>query len=122
MWRFLVCFACSISITGPVFAGGADVVGVKVRQQGKGTYRFDVTLRHDDEGWDHYADRWQVVGKDGTVYASRVLAHPHVNEQPFTRSKSGVAIPSGISQVVIVAHDKVHGEKGKTMMVDLPDR
>ena len=122
MWRYLFCCVCLAATTSPVFAGGADVVDVKVRQQGEKTYRFEVTLRHDDEGWDHYADGWQVIGEDGTVYATRVLAHPHVNEQPFTRSKSGVVIPKGVSQVVIVAHDKVHGVGGKTRSVKLPGR
>ncbi|MFT5064884.1 MAG: hypothetical protein ACJAXK_000243 [Yoonia sp.] len=48
--------------------------------------RFDVTLSHPDTGWDHYADGWRVEDADGAVLGLRVLGHPHVNEQPFTRS------------------------------------
>ncbi len=45
-----------------------------------------VTLSHPDTGWDHYADGWEVIAADGNRLGLRVLAHPHVNEQPFTRS------------------------------------
>ncbi len=78
-------------------AGEADVVGAEARSSGGG-WSFDVTVRHADTGWEHYADAWRVVGPDGVVYGTRVLAHPHVNEQPFTRSLSGVMIPEGLGR------------------------
>ena len=105
-----------------LWAGQADVVDVNVRRTAPGTYSFDVTLRHADTGWDHYADQWDVTAPDGTVLGTRVIYHPHVDEQPFTRSLSNVAIPDGVKQVTIRAHDKVHGWGGKTMTMDLPGR
>ncbi|MEQ9488299.1 MAG: hypothetical protein RIM72_04790 [Alphaproteobacteria bacterium] len=102
-------------------AGEADVVGVEVHRQGDGAYRFDVTVRHDDEGWDHFADKWVVEDGDGAVLGERVLQHPHVNEQPFTRSLSGVSIPSGIDAVVIRAHDSVHEWGGAEKRVEIPE-
>lgn len=101
-------------------AGDVDVVGVKVTKSAPGVYRFDVTLRHEDTGWDHYADKWEVLGPDGTVLGERVLLHPHVDEQPFTRSAS-VRIPDGVTSVTVRGHDKVHGFSGKTVIVDLPE-
>lgn len=101
-------------------AGEADVVAVKAVATGAGVYRFDVTVRHGDEGWDHYADRWDVVAPDGTVLATRVLLHPHENEQPFARSLSGVEFPAAIGQVTVRANDKVHGLGGRTVTVALP--
>ncbi len=104
-------------------AGEADVVAVEVTAEASGTFGFAVTLRHADQGWEHYADRWDVVSADGsTVYGERVLHHPHVNEQPFTRSLGGIAIPAGVREVVIRAHDKRHGLGGATMKVTLPGR
>ena len=100
-------------------AGEADVVSARAELQ-SGKWRFDVTVRHDDTGWDHYADKWDVVGSDGTVYGTRVLAHPHENEQPFTRSLAGVDIPGTVSEVVLRAHDSVHGYGGKEFTVILP--
>ncbi|MCP5085558.1 MAG: hypothetical protein GY952_01945 [Rhodobacteraceae bacterium] len=82
------------------------------------TWRFDVTLRHDDTGWDHYADGWGVYTEDGAELGYRVLAHPHVNEQPFTRSLGGVEISGSVKRVVIVPRDSVHGV-GQEYPVDL---
>ncbi|WP_108819055.1 hypothetical protein [Pseudovibrio sp. Alg231-02] len=106
----------------PVLAGEADVVNVNVTPQAEGSYRFEVSVRHSDEGWDHYADAWEVLSEDGKVLAVRVLAHPHVEEQPFTRSLSGVQIPEGMSRVVVRARDSFHGYGGETVTVDLPGR
>lgn len=103
---------------GPGLAGEADVVAVEVRKEGGGQYRFDVTLRHADTGWDHYANAWEVVTPDGkTVLGTRTLFHPHVDEQPFTRSLSGVKIPAGVAEVIVRAKDSVHGFGGKEMTV-----
>ncbi len=96
------------------------MVNVKVQKRGSGVYSFAVTVRHGDTGWQHYADAWQVLGPDGAVLGTRVLAHPHVNEQPFTRSLSGVKIPANISKVRLRARDKVHGFGGAEVEVKLP--
>jgi hypothetical protein len=70
-----------------------------------GTWRFDVSILHPDTGWDHYADGWRVLDMAGNELGMRTLSHPHVNEQPFTRSLSGVEIPPGTTQVQIQARD-----------------
>ena len=118
--RLLVGMLSALAIAGPCRAGEVEVVAAKAVNQGDGTWRFQVTLRHADEGWNHYADRWEVVTRDGQVLGTRVLYHPHVDEQPFTRSLSGVRISPEISQVVVRAHDKVHGIGPQEMLVDLP--
>ncbi|RIA56130.1 hypothetical protein [Dichotomicrobium thermohalophilum] len=110
----------ALVVGGPVMAGEADVVDVEVAKQGDGTFRFDVTVRHADEGWDHYADRWDVLGPDGEVLGSRELLHPHVNEQPFTRSLMGVVIPADVEEVTLRAHDSVHELGGAEMRVAVP--
>jgi len=109
-----------LSSLTPAHAGEADVVNVEVKKLGNGTYQFDVTVSHKDEGWKHYANKWDVVGPDGTVIGTRTLYHPHVEEQPFTRSLSGVKIPKGITKVTVRAHDLVHEYGGKVVTVTLP--
>ena len=104
----------------PVAAGEADVVGAEAAQESDGTWRFSVTVRHGDTGWDHYADRWQVETPEGRVLGTRVLLHPHENEQPFTRSLGGVVIPPEVTEVVIRAHDSLHGDGGATLTLTLP--
>jgi hypothetical protein len=100
-------------------AGMADVLDVEADATGGGTWRFSVTVRHDDTGWDHYADQWQVLAPDGTVLGTRTLHHPHVDEQPFTRSLSGVSVPDDVDRVTVRARDSVHGHGGVTVTVDL---
>ena len=105
-------------LAAPATAGEADVIEARATNTGK-TWRFDVTVRHGDTGWDHYADAWRVVAPDGTVLGTRTLFHPHVDEQPFTRSLAGVAVPAGVTTVTIESHDKVHGWGGKKVEVQL---
>jgi hypothetical protein len=102
------------------FAGKADVIAAEAIAESTGTYRFVVTIRSDDTGWDKYADKWDVVAPDGTVLGTRVLAHPHEDEQPFTRDLSGVKIPASISDVTIRAHDKVEGYGGAELKIKVP--
>jgi hypothetical protein len=101
-------------------AGEADVIGVEVKKIGENTYYFTVTVSHNDEGWEHYADKWEIMAPDGQVLGTRILYHPHVDEQPFTRSLSGVKIPEGITEVTIRAHDLVHEYGGKVIRLALP--
>ena len=100
--------------------GCAHVVAVDVSAGGQG-YTFAVTVSSSETGWDKYADAWVVKGTDGTVYGERVLAHPHVNEQPFTRSLSGVEIPSDTTEVAVAARDSVLGFCGDEVTVNLED-
>lgn len=118
--RYLtICALLIICFFGSALAGEADVVGVEFEKSGDQTYRFNVTVRHDDQGWGHYADRWEIISADGKVLGKRVLAHPHTNEQPFTRSLSGVRIPSGTKNVTVRAHDSVHALGGNSMVIEL---
>jgi len=93
------------------------IENVRVDKKTKGTYSFSVTLSHADKSWDHYANLWQVETVQGVVLARRVLHHPHVNEQPFTRSLSGVKIPKGISEVIIRAGCNQDGLNSKPVKV-----
>lgn len=101
-------------------AGEADVLDVDVSCNSDSICRFAVTVKHDDEGWTHYANRWEVLSPDGEILATRVLAHPHDNEQPFTRSLGDVTIPGDLAEVVVRAHDLVHEFGGKEFVVKLP--
>jgi len=104
---------CVLATVGVVLAAmaGADeakVLHVDAEQAGD-LWSFRVTISHEDTGWEHYADGWGVYLKDGTKLGYRVLAHPHVREQPFTRSLGGVPIPKGVKQVEIRPRDSLHG-------------
>ena len=120
-WKYTALLTiCMLFLSIPADAGEADVIDVAVKKTAENTYFFKVTVRHADEGWDHYANKWDVVAPDGSVLGTRTLYHPHVDEQPFTRSLSDVKIPEPISEVTVRAHDSVHEYGGKTVTVAVP--
>ncbi len=111
---------------GPKRAANADVTHVRAVKADDGTWTFHVTVEHPDTGWEDYADGWDVVTPDSTVLKpnpddpfTRLLLHPHENEQPFTRSQRGIEIPEGITEVRVRAHDIVDGFGGEEIIVDL---
>ena len=93
-----------VLLAAPAFAHEPVVENVTVRGD-----RVSVTLSHPDTGWDHYADGWEVLDADGNSLGVRELLHPHVDEQPFTRSLSGVVIPDGAVAIFVRARCSVHG-------------
>ncbi len=110
----------AVAMAAPAWAGEADVVRAEALAEGGGAWRFHVTVAHADTGWDHYADKWDVLAPDGAVLGTRVLVHPHETEQPFIRSLGGVKIPENVAEVTLRAHDSVHGYGGKEVTVKLP--
>jgi hypothetical protein len=103
-----------------IYAGQVQVISAEADKISPETYRIRVTLLHDDSGWDHFADKWEIIGPSGVVLGTRTLLHPHVDEQPFTRDLSGVKIPKNIKKITIRGHDSVHGYGKKTVSIDLP--
>ncbi len=99
-------------------AGKADVLDATATNSG-GSWTVSATVAHADEGWKHYANTFQVMAMDGTIIGTRVLVHPHVDEQPFTRSLGGVLMPEGTTQVRVRAGDLVHGYGGKEVVLEL---
>jgi len=108
----------STLIGAPAWAGKADVLEVKAQCE-KTKCRFLATVRHADESWSHYANRWEVLDLEGNILTTRVLTHPHVDEQPFARGKGWTEIPVEIERVRVRAHDSVHGYGGKEVEIEL---
>lgn len=100
-------------------AGGADVIDASAMRESNGRYTVSATILHKDEGWKHYVNRFEVLTPDGKLIGARYLGHPHVNEQPFTRSATSVNVPEGINEIRIRAHDNVHGFSGKEFTLKL---
>jgi N-acetylmuramoyl-L-alanine amidase len=95
-----------------------DIIEASVSRVGS-SYSFDVTISSKYDSPDRYADAFRIIGDDGQVYGARELTHHHANEQPFTRSLSGIAIPESVGSVIIQARDLVYGWGGATFELDL---
>jgi len=112
-------FIVLILFSYQAFAGEADVLEVKIQPLGEDRYRINTTVQHADTGWDHYANTWEVLDENGNVLGKRVLLHPHVAEQPFTRSHT-VTIPATVKTITVRANDSVHETGGKTISIEVP--
>jgi len=113
--------AALLFFASQLLANDAMIVDAKIQPAGgERQFQIHVTLSHADTGWDHYANRWDVLDPQGNLLGSRTLHHPHVNEQPFTRSLS-LTIPAEVKQVTIVASDSVHGDNEKTVVLEVPN-
>lgn len=119
--RILFLTIAYLSITSSlVFAGEADVLQVKIEKTGDGYLNVYTTVQHDDEGFEHYADRWEILDMEGNLLDTRILMHPH-SAEPFTRSILRARLPKGIKKISVRAHDNVHGYGGQIVEAAVPE-
>lgn len=109
--------------------GDANVTNVFAREEQDGTWTFHVSVEHKDVNWYDYADGWDIVLPDGSILKpdpfgqyTRHVRHPHVEEQPFTRTQKELEIPEGVDRVRVRAHDKKDGWGGAEIEVLLDVR
>lgn len=89
-------------------AGEVLVECEKVEHRGGDLYTFYISVDHADEGWKHYANRFELLNEKKQIFATRVLRHPHVKQRPFTRDIT-VKLNDTISNFTARGHDSVHG-------------
>jgi hypothetical protein len=116
--RFALVLLLSLLVAQIAAANQVEIINVMLEPSAN-RWTFHVTLKHDDTGWEHYADDWRIVDAKGHVIGERKLWHPHVGEQPFTRTLANVLIPKGTEIVYIEAHDKVHGWSKQRVRIDM---
>lgn len=98
-----------------------DVIAVDPQQAEDGTWRFSVTISSPYDTPQRYADAWRVLGPADEELGVRALTHDHANEQPFTRSLSGVEIPVEVTEVRVQGRDLLNGWGGASVVVSLAD-
>lgn len=106
-YRLVLTILCCLQ-TGIAQADIPKIEAVSVRPSGD-KWIVSVTLSHPDSGWDHYADGWEILTEDGTSLGLRTLHHPHVNEQPFTRSLGPITLPEDAKSIWVRARCNHHG-------------
>ncbi|MGB5818357.1 MAG: hypothetical protein WBG90_02655 [Saonia sp.] len=87
--------------------GLAQVIAVTTTGT-ENNYTFNVSIASPDTGCDQYSDWWEVIDLEGNLIYRRILAHSHVNEQPFTRSGGDVEIMAE-QEVYVRAHMNTSG-------------
>lgn len=95
------------------------IEAVDLKQTAPGVFTANTTVRSVDIEGVSYADAWEIRDLSGEVLGERVLTHPHANEQPFTRSLSGIAISPDITSVEVAARDSARGFCGPTLIVEV---
>ncbi|NJN16256.1 MAG: hypothetical protein HC822_08255 [Oscillochloris sp.] len=97
-----------------------DILAVTIEPEAGGTYTIAATVSSPYDTPARYADGWRVLAPDGRLLAERELLHDHANEQPFTRSLSGVVIPPEIGEITVEGRDREYGYGGATVTVAVP--
>lgn len=67
MRLILIALFYSFAMISNSQAGNVQIVNAKVTAGQDGRYGFAVTLRHAGNGWEHYADRWDVLRGRGSA-------------------------------------------------------
>jgi len=107
--RALIVFLL-ISLSSICIASDAKIIKASAELTPAQKFNISVTVEHADEGWEHFANAWRIYSADGELIGERVLHHPHVKEQPFTRSLLGLSVPAKVKEVTIVAVCSKTGE------------
>ena len=100
-----------------LYSNEVDVINATASCQDNNCY-ITATLKHNDTSWKHYANKFDII-VDNIIIATRILHHPHIHEQPFTRSISNVKIPNNTKTITIKAHDLIHKYGGKEFIIKL---
>lgn len=114
-----VLIAEAMPVDQPLYSAHPLIQFVRARQGSDGAWSFDVTVTYPDTGWEDYADGWHVETTDGEILGTRILLHPHVGEQPFTRGLSGVTIPEDVTEVVVRSHNLISGYAPEVVTVQI---
>lgn len=101
----------------------AKIADVQVKRDSadqSGIYHFEVTIEHEDKGWDDYLEAWEVFGPDGRILASRPFFKPQPEKSKSVTALTGVIVPEDIETVTIRARTYPVGLEGEPFEVKIP--
>lgn len=93
----------------------AKVTAIVVSDRIPGSYRLSVTINSPDTGCDQYANWWEAIDEDGNLLYRRILAHSHINEQPFTRNGGPILVNETDQVVTVRVHMSSQGYSNQAM-------
>lgn len=97
----------------------AQIEDVKAVQSKDKTWCFEVQIKHNDQGWNHYANGWQVYDLEGDIISGIIIGHPHDKKQPFIRRHCNIKIKPDVPKVVVKTRCNVHGFGGRAIVLDM---
>ena len=98
----------------------ASVTLVETTTQSPDSHTFAVTISSPDTGCDQYADWWEVITPEGDLLYRRILAHSHIDEQPFERTGGPVNVAPD-QTVIVRAHMHPSGYGPQAMQGSITD-
>ncbi len=123
----LVTIVCPLLLlpAGFAAAGQAGVVSASARCDAASLCEITATLQHDDEGWRHYADRWEVL--DPAAQHVAIFAHnPALTEVANLLSDAEIpnVPPCGLVRIRLNVErwTDVTGHCGALEGIDLTDK
>jgi hypothetical protein len=96
-----------------------DVREAELERSGD-TWSLSVTISSPYDSPERYADGWRVLAPNGDVLGKHQLMHDHANEQPFTRTQTGLEIPQDVQKITVEARDLKNGYGGETVTIPVP--
>lgn len=109
----------ALSAAAPGLADKPRALTARVIDLGGHRYQFEVNIVHKDDSWEHFVDRWEVVGKGGAVIATDYMYYPRIDENIVWRVLRGVKVESGTEYVIYRLHDRKDGY-GREKLVRMP--
>ncbi len=94
-----------------------DVREAELESSGDDTWTLSVTISSPYDSPERYADGWRVLAPNGDVLGKHELMHDHADEQPFTRSQSGLEIPQDVQEITVEGRDLENGYGGETVTI-----
>lgn len=115
--------AFALGWVAPAPAGPAHAAGFHLERHRYGTWSAILEVDHEDQGWSHFADRWEVLDQAGRRILSGSLDGPKrrdVEEDgPVRRRLDAFGLPAGTTRLTCRIHCKQSGWLGKALAVDL---
>ncbi|MGI9509153.1 MAG: hypothetical protein ACR2QJ_07380 [Geminicoccaceae bacterium] len=101
----------------------ARVADVQIKRDSPdqpGIFHIEVTIEHEDTGWDDYVEAWEIFGPNGEILGIRPFFEPELEREKTISALSGVIIPEDIKTVTIRARTYPAGLEGGPYRVDIP--
>jgi hypothetical protein len=101
----------------------AKITDVQIKRDSpdqSGIYHIKVTIEHEDTGWDHYVESWEIFAPDGQILGVRPFFEPELERLKTVSALAGVVIPEDVKAVTIRARTHPSGFEGDPVKVKIP--